>query len=253
MASTLESPAPLQHHGDDTGILLVHGFSGSPASFAPLIPRLIAQGWTVHTIWLAGHGTSEEDLATKTSSDWVLSLRAGIDRLRRQTQRIIVIGDSFGGNLALYAALMGPPIAGVVTLGTPVSARHDLMNRALLPILTRIQPYHRKSWVKDPAAQRAAGSYLRIPLRAYAEVIRFIDRHTKRELEGVRVPLFVVQAKKDYEVHPSSAYFLSEHAGSTHKALLWVDERIHHVLLSKEADRIIDRIIGFVQAIAKQA
>lgn len=239
----MSEPQPLHYRGNRTGVLLVHGFAGSLESLRAFGGVLAQQGWTVHGIWLAGHGTSEPDLATKTYADWLLSLRRGLHELQNVVDRIVIIGDSFGGNLALHASLLGPPIVGVVCLGTPVTFRHDLFNRALLPLALRLTPFHRKSWPPPP------GSYRRVPLRAFAEVIRFIDRHTKREIDGVTVPLLIVQAKRDFEVHPHSAFFLFEHAASQQKELLWVDERIHHVLFSRDAPRVYRRLIAFIRSL----
>lgn len=241
--STMLEPPPLYFEGNRTGVFLVHGFAGSLESLRGLGEDLAQAGWTVHGVWLAGHGTSEEDLSTKTYSDWLLSVRQGLAELQKTTDRIIIIGDSFGGNLALHASLLGPPIVSVVCLGTPVTFRHDLMNRALLPLVTPFMPFRKKHWTPQPS------SYRRVPLRAFAEVIRFIDRHTKREIDGITVPLLVIQAKGDFEVDPSSAFFLYEHAASQVKELVWVDERIHHVLFSKDAPRLIQRIITFIRAL----
>ncbi len=38
---------PWAAQGDSTGILLIHGFTGSPASMTPWGKRLSEQGWSV--------------------------------------------------------------------------------------------------------------------------------------------------------------------------------------------------------------
>lgn len=243
----MQTPEPIVIPGNRTGVLLLHGFAGTLEDLRPLASALGEQGWTVHGIWLSGHGTSEQDLAVKTSSDWLLSLRRGLLELQAVTDRIIIVGESFGGNLALHAALIGPPIIGVVTLATPVVFRNDLLTRALLPFLIRFAPLRRKRWVTDPVAHRARGSYAHVPLAAFREVIQFIDRHTKRELEGVHQPLLIFQSRKDFEVDPHSAYYLYEHAGSRHKEIVWIDERLHHVLSSRERQRWVERILHFIR------
>lgn len=245
----MSPPPAIRLSGDRTGILLVHGFAGSLMDFQPLAHDLHRQGWTVHGVWLAGHGTSERDLAEKSASDWVLSLRRGLLELQPVADRLVLIGNSFGGNLALHAALTGPPIIGVVCLGTPVAFRHDLWIRTILPLAQRIKPFRRKHWVQDRVEHLEKRSYLKIPLRAFSEVITFIDRHTKRELPGVTVPVLVVQSKRDFEVEPDSAHFLIEHLGSSRQELVWVDERVHHVLSSKAQGPVRERIIQFIQSL----
>lgn len=249
MPEVASTPEPIQLSGNRTGVLLLHGLAGTLEDLRPLAERLNHEGWSVRGEWLAGHGTRVEDLATKTYGDWVLSLRRGLHALAGQVDRLVIVGESFGGNLALAGALLGDPVAGVVTLGSPVTLRRDLLTRAVLPFLRRWRPLHRKTWVRDRAAHLAKRDYLAIPLHALTEVIQFIDRHTKRELSGVQVPVLIVQARGDFEVDPSSAHFIAEHVGTTDVEALWVDGRVHHVLSSPSAPQVVDRLIAFIRRV----
>lgn len=251
MADHQSTPAPIHFAGGRTGVLLLHGFSGTLEDLRTLAERLHREGWTVRGEWLAGHGTREAELAGKTYGDWVLSLRRGLHALEPAVDRLVIVGESFGGNLALYAALLGRPIVGVVTMGTPVTFRRDLLIRTLLPLVKRLKPMRRKSWVRDEAAQRAKRGYVFLPLRAFAEVITFIDRHTKRELGGVHCPVLVVQAGADFETHPDSAHFIAEHVGTDDVEVMRVDGRVHHVLSSPAAPVVTDRIIGFIRRVTQ--
>ena len=51
--------------GGKTGVLMVHGFTGSPASIEPWAHALNVAGYTVHVPLLPGHGTTWQDLNTK--------------------------------------------------------------------------------------------------------------------------------------------------------------------------------------------
>src|SRR4051812_28032023 len=68
--------------GGPTGVLLLHGFTSSPAEVRPLGDFLAAQGYTVYSPLLAGHGTAPEDLRGTTWRDWVASAEAGEEVLR---------------------------------------------------------------------------------------------------------------------------------------------------------------------------
>ncbi|MDQ6694243.1 MAG: alpha/beta fold hydrolase, partial [Chloroflexota bacterium] len=81
--------------------LLIHGFSGSPAEMRWLGTYLAAQGVRVEGVRLAGHGTQPEDLSYLTWHDWVHSAVEGLDRLSQPGRKVVVVGFSMGGLIAL--------------------------------------------------------------------------------------------------------------------------------------------------------
>ena len=105
--------------GGPQGVLLVHGFTGSPADLLLLGRFLQARGCTVLGVRLAGHATSEEDLSRQTAEDWLDSVRDGAALLRGCTRTLSVVGHSLGGVLAFLLA-MEQPLQRIVSLATPV-------------------------------------------------------------------------------------------------------------------------------------
>src|SRR3989442_7987488 len=115
-----------------SGVLLLHGFSGSPLEMTPLADALARVGWETSIVRLAGHGTSPDDLARVTWQEWVASAREAYQDLRRRCRRVALVGLSMGGALALYLAAADPPAA-VVTISAPVRIR------PLLASATRVE------------------------------------------------------------------------------------------------------------------
>jgi len=62
--------------GNDVGVLVIHGFTGSPGSMRDLAQFYADQGFTVALPRLAGHGTTPEDL--ETASNLCTSMGASI-------------------------------------------------------------------------------------------------------------------------------------------------------------------------------
>jgi carboxylesterase len=60
MDGTLNSE-PLYAQGDPIGIVMGHGFAGSPLSVRPWAEYMVAAGHTVSLPLLPGHGTQWED------------------------------------------------------------------------------------------------------------------------------------------------------------------------------------------------
>ena len=62
---------PFYFPGDEHGVLLIHGFTGSCAHMRLLGEHLRDQGFTVRGINLPGHGSRPEDMAKCTWKDWL--------------------------------------------------------------------------------------------------------------------------------------------------------------------------------------
>ena len=62
---------PFFWEGGPTGILLVHGFTATPAEVRLLAKILHERGFTVAGPLLPGHGTKPEDLNRVRWQDWV--------------------------------------------------------------------------------------------------------------------------------------------------------------------------------------
>ncbi len=98
-----------------TGVLLIHGFTGSPQSTRPLGEYLGDKGLPVVGIRLPGHGTTWEDLNTRTAADWVGTVDAALDQMTARHERVFLVGLSFGVALSLDAAARRPAdVAGIV-------------------------------------------------------------------------------------------------------------------------------------------
>src|SRR3989442_10592453 len=149
-----------------SGVLLLHGFSGSPLEMTPLADALARVGWETSIVRLAGHGTSPDDLARVTWQEWVASAREAYQDLRRRCRRVALAGLSMGGALALYLAASDPPAA-VVAISAPIRVRPLLASAArvaskvlpAVPVLVRLVP-------RDPDVPAYCAPHSLIPLVA---------------------------------------------------------------------------------------
>ena len=63
------------------GVLLVHGYTGSPASMRPWAEYLNQRGFTVRVPLLPGHGTKPEDLNEVKWEQWPAKVEAELAEL----------------------------------------------------------------------------------------------------------------------------------------------------------------------------
>ena len=69
--------APFQLTGArDDAVLMLHGWTGSPAHLRPLAAQLNASGYAVSAPLLAGHGTAIDDMVDTGWRDWMKSALA---------------------------------------------------------------------------------------------------------------------------------------------------------------------------------
>ena len=68
--SNIPESEPLRLLAGKTGILMIHGFTGSPASIKPWATSMHEKGLTVFVPRLAGHGTHWSDLNKVTWEEW---------------------------------------------------------------------------------------------------------------------------------------------------------------------------------------
>ena len=118
-------------------MLLVHGFTGSPASMRPWAEHLAALGYAVEMPLLPGHGTRWQDLNQVTWHEWYDDASAALDRLLATCETVVVAALSMGGSVVLRLAEERPDdVAGIVLVNPFVSStRKELV---ALPVLKRV-------------------------------------------------------------------------------------------------------------------
>ena len=202
MATRLPGAEPFSHLGGSVGVLLCHGFTGSPQSLRPWADYLAAQGLSVSLPLLPGHGTTWQDMARTGSPDWYAETERALAGLRGYCSEVFVMGLSLGGCLALrLAECHGPDVSGLVLVNPSLTADTRLF--LLAPLLRHVLPSLPGvgSDVKKPGA--AELSYDRVPVRAAATLPQ-IWKRTAAGLAGIVQPVLVYRSSEDHVVGPAS-------------------------------------------------
>jgi len=82
------------------GVLLLHGFAGTPPELRRLGEHLARNGYRCRGPALAGHASTPEALETSTRRDWTRSAQEELDTLARECDEVMVAGQSMGGTIA---------------------------------------------------------------------------------------------------------------------------------------------------------
>ena len=130
---------PFFFSGNDVGVLVCHGFTGTTQSMRPLGQALAAAGYTVIGPRLKGHGVTPQAMAKTTAADWISSVDEGLAELRKTCSQLFMVGLSMGGTLSLYtAAKHADVINGVIPINAPLQiGSPDLAGLALDPAMPK--------------------------------------------------------------------------------------------------------------------
>lgn len=240
---------PWSARGDETGILLIHGFTGSPASMVPWGRRLAAEGWSVQVPRLPGHGTRWQDMNITRWQDWYAEAERALGELRKTCSSVFVMGMSMGGSLTLRVAEQhGASIDGIVLVNAAVhSERRD---RHLLPLLQRVIPAFPgiSNDIKKPGQDELA--YDKIPLKA-AHSLSDLWRNVKADASRVTSPLLMFQSEVDHIVEASNADWIWDNVASTDKERVILRNSFHVATLDHDAPVIEEMSIDFVRRLTR--
>jgi carboxylesterase len=226
------------------GVLLLHGFGGSPASMEPWAEYLRQRGHPTAVPRLPGHGTSWEDMAATRWPDWYAAADAGLDELRAQGDGPVAIaGLSMGAALALRLAADRPDdVASLVLVNPALASTKRLM--FLVPLLQHVigSVGNGATMVKKPGVPRV--SYERLPLRAVAS-LRALWADVRPRLGEVRQPLLLFRSVTDGEL--SSRIVLSG-VGSAEKREVPLHDSYHLATIDNDAPRIFAESADWLEA-----
>ena len=236
---------PVFSKGNDTGILLLHGFTGSPYEMKELGERLQGKGYTVSIPLLRGHGTAPADLADCTWYDWFEDTKTALFELRKKCSTVIAAGLSTGASLALHLSAHYQ-LEGVAALSPALILKNKFS--AIIPYLPIFFPYRYIKSNPDISDAKVAAEvvkYRKAPLKAVREVIKFYT-HLKMDLAEVYTPTLIIQANQDHVLDPRGAQWVYDHISSKEKKRLKLSKSFHVITLDVEKKIVFREVERFI-------
>ena len=240
---------PFHHDGGPVGVLLCHGFTGTPQSLRPWAEHLAAAGLTVALPRLPGHGTTLAEANLTHWEDWYAELDRHFAQLRERCDQVFVMGLSMGGTLAIrLAEVHGDDVAGLVLVNPSLLTKRP--DRFLLPVMRWVVP----TWpgiasdIKKPGATELA--YDKIPVKASYQLAR-LWLTTRGDLAKVTQPVLIFRSTEDHVVEPDSCEMFHAKASSTDVREVVLEDSYHVATLDNDAPTIFDGSLEFVRELAK--
>lgn len=243
----LPGAEPFQHAGGPVGVLLCHGFTGTPQSLRPWADQLAAAGFAVRCPLLPGHGTRWPDMNRTRWTDWYGEVDRAFTALRAECDEVFVAGLSMGGTLALRLAEQhGPDVAGLVLVNPSLgSARWDVNH--LVPLLSRVLPSRPgvADDIKRPGEPREL-AYDRVPLKALASLLEFWAV-VRSDLGKVGQPLLTFRSEVDHVVEPLSGRLLLDGVSSADVEERVLSDSYHVATLDNDAPAIFSGSVEWIR------
>jgi carboxylesterase len=243
------TPEPFFLRGGGTGVLLVHGFTGSPAEMALVGRFLHGKGLTVSAPLLPGHGTTPEDLNTRSWQEWVSHAQAALGQLKEACGTVFVGGLSLGSLVAVELAIGDRDIRGVILYSPPLRLRSEPGPAFhIAKRFVRMVPKtdHQEEDLCDPAARARLWDYDRIPLLAMGQVMK-LARRARADLGQVTCPALVVHSTLDRTIHERSAPQTLDGLGSARKRLVTLRGSGHALTVDREWTEVAEQTASFIR------
>jgi len=243
--SLLPGAEPYSADGGRVGVLLSHGFTGTPASMRPWAEHLAAAGHTVRVPLLPGHGTRWQDCNRTGWQDWYATIERTHDELLARCDQVFAFGLSMGGTLVTRLAEERPSgVAGLVLVNPSYATeRFDAKFAPFISWAVRSRPSIGGD-IKKPGIAETA--YDRTPVAAFASLQR-LWAVVLRDLGEVTAPVRLYRSAEDHVVEPLSAKLLLTRATATDVDEIVLENSYHVATLDNDAEQIFAGSVEFIR------
>jgi len=231
------------------GVLLVHGFTGSPASMRPWGEFLHSKGYTVRVPLLPGHGTVPEDLNKVKWQEWPTKVEYELNQLRKSCDVIFLIGLSMGGGTILnIAASHNDSITGLVLVNPMIHLRGVPVELAFF--LSRFQKM--RSSVGDDIKRPGITEwgYDALPTRGIHQLLKML-RVTRRNLKNVTVPVQLFHSVEDHTLPVTNTEIILSQIGSSNKTRIELVNSYHVATMDYDQELIFQNSLTFIESLTK--
>lgn len=244
-AQAHNDPSPFTLPAGADGVLLIHGFTGSPAEMRPLGRYLHERGLTVAAPLLPGHGATPADLNRRRWQEWLACAEAALAELQAARRRVFVAGLSMGALLTLLLAARQPNLAGAIVYSPAIIVNDP--RSYLVAVLKYLIPSVPKpvDYFADPAARVALWTYPVYPTAAAHELMKLIGA-ARRALPSVACPLLIIYSRRDPTIHPRSAQAIYDGVRSAEKHLIELGDSGHVITLDSEWEQAAEESYRFM-------
>ncbi len=232
----------------DIGVLLIHGFTGSPASMRPWAEYLSQRGFTVRVPLLPGHGTKPEDLNEVKWEQWLAKAEDELNELYKTCTKVFICGLSMGGAVTLNVASRNSQRLSGIVLVNPMSHLR-FVSPELAFAVSRVKKFLKSvgNDIKRPGVTE--WGYDANPTVGVYELLKML-RATRALLPKVTVPMQLFHSVDDHTLPVSNTEIIMKGVGSRVKQRIELTNSYHVATIDYDAEIIYENSRIFIETLA---
>ncbi len=243
--------------GSEAGVLLLHGFTGTPDCMSYLAKELSKAKFTVSAPLLEGHGTHYRHLEQTHWQDWYRSAEEALLALAERCSAVMVAGLSMGGLLAAHLGNHHPQkVKALSLMATPLFLDGFLI-RSYFPAiwntpLKHVYKYQRKfiASINDPRARRRYQTYEKVPFASVASLLEF-QKVVRQELKHIRQPTLIIHSLHDETVPYGNLDYIKAIVASETVKTVTLKRSNHIITVDYEKDVVAKKLGKFFKKYRK--
>lgn len=259
--------------GNRTGILLIHGLTGTPNEMRGMARTLNQAGYSVYGVQLAGHCSNIEDLVQTRWEDWFSSVYQAAVILKQHVDEFFVAGLSMGALLALQYASQYP-VAGVISYsptfrydGWSIPRWSKLIGPVLLPPIYHLNLFsHRTFDEAEPygikneslrarivySMQHGESAEAGLPGNPWHSLYQLqrLSRQVKKNLPKITAPSLSIHAYNDDVAGRQNSQIIYNRVKGQ-KKIVWLHNSYHMITIDNDRKQVINESIEFIKKYAQ--
>jgi carboxylesterase len=261
--------------GNRTGILLIHGLTGTPNEVRGIARTFNQAGFSVYGVQLAGHCGDIDDLIKTTWQDWYQSVCHAADKLKESTDHLFIAGLSMGALLALkYAS--EHHVDGVISYaptfrydGWSIPLWSKLIAPVVLPVVAKIGYFKHHTFdeaepygiYNEQLRQRIVhamnsgdSSEAGLPGNPWISLneLRKLSNNVRQNLNKITAPCLCLHAYDDDIAHRRNSEIVYNSI-SGDKKLIWLYKSYHMITIDNDRKQVIQESLKFINEYAPAA
>ena len=229
-------------------VLLSHGYRASPMEMRDIGSALNKKGLCIYGLRLKGHGTTAEDMKTRTAEDWLYSYKIGYEILNRHGNEIFLCGFSMGGLITLINSVELEN-KGIIVISAPLKVLDFKFHFTSIAntVSSALEMLGKKT--KDYAESKPENPDSNYNRHYFASMVELKKLMTIGEkiLPKIFSKALIIQGLKDTTVDPVSGMEIYKKIKSKEKELYEPDLGLKHVIVRGEgSEKIIEKIYNFI-------
>ncbi|TFJ94187.1 alpha/beta hydrolase [Lentibacillus salicampi] len=230
--------------GNETGVLVIHGFTGTTQSMHDLGKQFAEAGFTVFGPRLAGHGTAPEDMENRSYEEWIETVENGLEKLQATCDDVFVAGLSMGGTLTLYLAEEHPEIKGIMPINAATHMPEMMGNYESLKGTETRFVEGIGSDIKQEGVEELA--YKQTPVKSMKELMD-LSIMVREKLSEITAPAMILSSAEDHVVPPENSREIYESISSDVREFVMLENSYHVATLDNDKERIAEKCVKFVK------